>query len=205
MAGLSIGPLAGTRIAVCRGVFRAADRIAAPARTGMRLKHLKANAPAPRPSGRKIGLGDLNSVGMKRPVAKRLRFAEFSLCPFRGIDFVRGVNFQQTLTNFRLPAVFAEHILQEANDKSRHQTLLLRRQHQNQCHIIRGCRDRFDRDQTRRGCPYWKTAVQGSRDLRPGGLLPKKCTSRRRRDCSNAVDHGANRGRTADVAVEQEP
>src|SRR5450631_1919594 len=103
----------------------------------------------PHPSGRKIGLGDLDSVGVKRPVAKRLRFAEFSLCPFGGIDFVRSVNFQRTLTNFRLPAVFAEYILQEANDKSRHETLLLRHQHQNRVHIIRGCGDRFDRDQNR--------------------------------------------------------
>jgi hypothetical protein len=140
-------------------------------------------------------------------VAKRLRFAEFSLCPFRGIDLVRSVNFQRTLTNFRLPAVFAEHILQEANDKSRHQTLLLRRQHQNQLHVIRRCGDRFDRDQTPARLSVRKAALPGDHRIYDpaGGLLPKKCTSRRRRDCGDAVDHGANGGRTADVAVEQEP
>src|SRR6267142_5347982 len=68
-------------------------------------------------SGRKIGLADLNSVGVKRPVVKRLRFAEFSLCQFRGLALIRGVNFQRTLANFRLSAVVAEHVLHETNDK----------------------------------------------------------------------------------------
>jgi len=45
-------------------------------------------------SGRKIGLADLDSVGVKRPVVKRLGFAEFSLCQFRGLALVRSVNFQ---------------------------------------------------------------------------------------------------------------
>ena len=36
-------------------------------------------------SGREIGFPDLDSVGMKRPVAKRLGFAEFLLCQFGGL------------------------------------------------------------------------------------------------------------------------
>jgi len=42
----------------------------------------------------------MDSVGVERPVVKRLRFAEFSLCQFRGLAFIRGVNFQRTLTDF---------------------------------------------------------------------------------------------------------
>ena len=69
-------------------------------------------------SGWKIGLFDLNSVGMKRPVAKRLGLAEFLLCEFRSVAFIRSVNFQGALTDFGLSAVFAKHVLHESNDKS---------------------------------------------------------------------------------------
>src|SRR3981081_3162893 len=68
-------------------------------------------------SGREISLADLDSVGVKRPVVKRLRFAEFSLCQFGGLVLIRSVNFQRALTNFCLSAVFAEHVLHETNDK----------------------------------------------------------------------------------------
>jgi hypothetical protein len=68
-------------------------------------------------SGRKIGLRNLDPVGMQRPMVKRLRLAEFPLCQFRGLILGQRVNFQRTLTDFRLSAVFAKHILHEANDK----------------------------------------------------------------------------------------
>src|SRR5450432_1698623 len=71
-----------------------------------------------RHSGRKIGLPDVNSVGMKRPFAKRLGFAEFFLGQFGGVALTGSVDFQRALTNFGLPAVFAEHVLHEANDIS---------------------------------------------------------------------------------------
>src|SRR5450756_2421321 len=71
-----------------------------------------------RHSGRKIGLPDVNSVGMKRPFPKRLGFAEFYLGQFGGVALTGSVDFQRALTDFGLPAVFAEHVLHEANDKS---------------------------------------------------------------------------------------
>src|SRR5271169_1997174 len=73
-------------------------------------------------SGREIGCVDLDSVGMERPVAQRLLFAEFLLCQLPGIAFIGGVDFQRPLTNFHLPAVLAEHVLHEPNDKPRHET-----------------------------------------------------------------------------------
>ena len=54
---------------------------------------------------------------MKRPIAKRLCFAEFFLCQFLGVALIFGVDLQRTLTDFRLPAVLAEHILHEPNYK----------------------------------------------------------------------------------------
>src|SRR5450631_3512854 len=68
-----------------------------------------------RNSGRKIGLSDVNSVGMKRPVAKRLGLAEFFLGQFGSMALTGSVHFQRALTDFGLPAVFAKHVLHEEN------------------------------------------------------------------------------------------
>jgi hypothetical protein len=73
-------------------------------------------------SGWKIGRPDVDSVGMKRPIAKRLGLAEHLLGKFPGVAFIRGVDFEGTLTDFSLSAVIAEHVLHESNDKSRHGT-----------------------------------------------------------------------------------
>ena len=69
-------------------------------------------------SGGKISGLDVNPVGMQRPFAKGLGFAEFSFCHFGGLARIRGIDFKGTLANFQFAAVFAEHVLHEANDKS---------------------------------------------------------------------------------------
>ena len=69
-------------------------------------------------SGGKISVLDLNSVGMQRPVAKRLGLAEPCLGQLRGLALVCGIDFQTALANFRLPTVGAEHVLHEPNDIS---------------------------------------------------------------------------------------
>src|ERR1700738_1444805 len=68
---------------------------------------------AARHSGPQGGFPDLNSVGMKRPVAERLGFAEFYLCQFRGLALAGSVDFQRALTDLDLSAVAAKHILHE--------------------------------------------------------------------------------------------
>jgi hypothetical protein len=55
---------------------------------------------------------------MYRPVTERLAFAESQLRQFRGLALIRSIDLQRTLADFRLPAVFAEHVLHETNDKS---------------------------------------------------------------------------------------
>jgi hypothetical protein len=69
-------------------------------------------------SGWKIGRLDVDSVGVKRPITKRLGLAEHLLGKFPGVAFICGVDLEGTLTDFRLSAVTAEHILHESNDKS---------------------------------------------------------------------------------------
>jgi hypothetical protein len=85
-----------------------------------RGKHnpFKPRARWPECSGRIIRLPDVDSVGMQRPVVKRLRLAEPCLCQLRGLTFIRSVDFQGTLANFAFVAVCAEHVLHEPNDKS---------------------------------------------------------------------------------------
>jgi hypothetical protein len=68
-------------------------------------------------SGRKICGLDLDAIGMQRPVAKRLRRAESFLGQLSGFTFVQRVDFHCALTDLALPAVFAEHILHEVDDK----------------------------------------------------------------------------------------
>jgi hypothetical protein len=78
--------------------------------------------PSPSPgallaSGRKICRLDLDAIGMQRPVAKRLRLAESFLGELSGFIFVQRDDFHCALTDLALPAVFAEHILHEVDDK----------------------------------------------------------------------------------------
>src|SRR5664279_3572790 len=78
----------------------------------------------PHLSGRKVGGLDMDAVGVQRPVAERLRLAEFLLGQFRGVTLAGGIDFHRTLADFALPAVLAKHVLQEPNDISWHGTLL---------------------------------------------------------------------------------
>jgi len=80
-------------------------------------------------SGRVIGRLDLDPVGMQRPVAKRLRLAKFPLGDFGGLTGIQGVDFQQTLADFDLAAIFPEHVFHEPDDISRHEILLLHPSH----------------------------------------------------------------------------
>src|ERR1700758_2053009 len=57
---------------------------------------------------------------MQRPFAKPFGPAETLLGEFRGHAFAGGVDFHGALADFDLPAVIAEHILHEADDKVRH-------------------------------------------------------------------------------------
>src|SRR5215471_16756273 len=57
---------------------------------------------------------------MQRPFAKPFGLAEPLLGKFRGHAFVGGVDFHGALADFDLPAVIAEHIFHEADDKVRH-------------------------------------------------------------------------------------
>jgi hypothetical protein len=65
-----------------------------------------------------MGLPDLNSVGMERPVAKRLALAEFLFCEFGRLTFTRRIDLQGFLADLDLSAVSAEHVFHESNDKS---------------------------------------------------------------------------------------
>jgi hypothetical protein len=75
---------------------------------GIAEKHLR----------RKIGLLDLDSISVQRPVPQRLRLAEFLLRQFRGVAFTRGVDLEGTLANLALATVFAEHVFHKPDDKS---------------------------------------------------------------------------------------
>src|SRR6516165_6856671 len=57
---------------------------------------------------------------MQRPFAKPFGLAEPLLGKFRGHAFAGGVDFHGALADFDLPAVIAEHIFHEADDKVRH-------------------------------------------------------------------------------------
>src|SRR5215471_14041853 len=57
---------------------------------------------------------------MQRPFAKPFGLAESLLGKFRGHAFAGGVDFHGALADFDQPAVIAEHIFHEADDKVRH-------------------------------------------------------------------------------------
>src|ERR1700758_1572207 len=57
---------------------------------------------------------------MQRPFAKPFGPAETLLGEFRGHSFAGGVDFHGALADLDLPAVIAEHIFHEADDKVRH-------------------------------------------------------------------------------------
>jgi hypothetical protein len=71
-------------------------------------------------SGWKVGCRDPNAVGMKGPVAKRLRLAELLLGQLDGAILAGGVDLERALADLALPAILAEHVLHEVNDITRH-------------------------------------------------------------------------------------
>src|SRR6185312_15987720 len=66
---------------------------------------------------------DLNAVGMQRPLAKPLAFAELPLGQFGRRILIGGAHFQHALADFDLTSVASEHVLHEADDELRHATL----------------------------------------------------------------------------------
>ena len=76
------------------------------------------------PSGREICRGDVNPIGMQRPVTQTLRATEFLLGKFSGLILVRCVDFHYALADLALAAVFAKYVFHEPNNKPRHVALL---------------------------------------------------------------------------------
>jgi hypothetical protein len=75
-------------------------------------------------SRREFSLGDMNPVGVQRPVGEYLLLAEFGFRQLDGFGRADGLDFQKTLANFGLMAVLAKDILQKSHDKASHDRLL---------------------------------------------------------------------------------